>query len=40
MAPLHHHFELKGMEEPKIIVRCWIISIVLALLAIATLKLR
>lgn len=40
MAPLHHHFELKGISEPKIIVRCWIISIVLALLAIATLKLR
>ena len=40
MAPLHHHFELKGMAEPKIIVRCWIISIVLALIAIATLKLR
>ena len=40
MAPIHHHFELKGMEEPKIIVRCWIISIVLALVAIATLKLR
>ncbi|MCB0324040.1 MAG: phospho-N-acetylmuramoyl-pentapeptide-transferase [Bdellovibrionales bacterium] len=40
MAPLHHHFELKGLPEPKIIVRCWIISIILALLAIATLKLR
>jgi phospho-N-acetylmuramoyl-pentapeptide-transferase len=40
MAPLHHHFELKGLSEPKIIVRCWIISIVLALIAIATLKLR
>ena len=40
MAPLHHHYELKGLEEPKIIVRCWIVSIVLALLAIATLKLR
>jgi phospho-N-acetylmuramoyl-pentapeptide-transferase len=40
MAPLHHHYELKGLAEPKIIVRCWIISIVLALLAIATLKLR
>ncbi len=40
MAPLHHHFELKGLAEPKIIVRCWIISIVLALIAIATLKLR
>lgn len=40
MAPLHHHFELKGLAEPKIIVRCWIISIVLAILSIATLKLR
>ena len=40
MAPIHHHFELKGMAEPKIIVRAWIISIVLALIAIATLKLR
>jgi len=40
MAPLHHHFELKGVDEPKIIVRCWIISIVLALIALATLKLR
>jgi phospho-N-acetylmuramoyl-pentapeptide-transferase len=40
MAPLHHHYELKGIEEPKIIVRAWIISIVLALLSLATLKLR
>ena len=40
MAPLHHHFELKGLAEPKIIVRAWIVSIVLALLSIATLKLR
>ena len=40
MAPIHHHFELKGLDEPKIIVRCWIVSIVLALIAIATLKLR
>jgi phospho-N-acetylmuramoyl-pentapeptide-transferase len=40
MAPLHHHFELKGMSEPKIIVRAWIISLVLAVLSIATLKLR
>ncbi len=40
MAPIHHHFELKGMAEPKIIVRCWIISIVLAILALSTLKLR
>jgi len=40
MAPIHHHFELKGWAEPKIIVRFWIISIMLALLALATLKLR
>lgn len=40
MAPLHHHFELKGWSEPKIIVRFWILSIILVLLAIATLKLR
>jgi len=40
MAPLHHHFELKGWAEPKVIVRFWVISILLALLAIATLKLR
>lgn len=40
MAPIHHHFELSGLSEPKIIVRAWIISIVLALLALLTLKLR
>jgi phospho-N-acetylmuramoyl-pentapeptide-transferase len=40
MAPIHHHFELNGISEPKVIVRCWIISIVLALIGIATLKLR
>ena len=40
MAPIHHHFELKGMAEPKIIVRAWIISIVLAICAIASLKIR
>lgn len=40
MAPLHHHFELKGWPEPKIIVRFWIISIILALIALSTLKLR
>lgn len=40
MAPIHHHFELKGLAEPKIIFRCWIISIILALLTLATLKLR
>lgn len=40
MAPLHHHYELKGLSEPKIIVRCWIISVVLALVALTALKLR
>lgn len=40
MAPIHHHFELKGWAEPKIIVRFWIISILLALVAVSTLKLR
>jgi phospho-N-acetylmuramoyl-pentapeptide-transferase len=40
MAPIHHHFELKGWAEPKIIVRFWIISIMLALVALATLKVR
>lgn len=40
MAPIHHHFELKGWPEPKVIVRFWIISIILALLSISTLKLR
>lgn len=40
MAPIHHHFELKGWAEPKIIVRFWIIAIILALIAISTLKLR
>lgn len=40
MAPIHHHFELKGWDEPKVIVRFWIISFVLALAALSTLKLR
>lgn len=40
MAPIHHHYELKGLAEPKIIVRAWILSIVLAVIAVATLKLR
>ena len=40
MAPIHHHFELKGWAEPKVIVRFWIISVMLALIALATLKLR
>jgi len=40
MAPIHHHFELKGWAEPKIIVRFWIIGIILGLVAMSTLKLR
>lgn len=40
MAPVHHHFELKGWPEPKVIARFWIIAIILALLAMSTLKLR
>lgn len=40
MAPIHHHFELKGWQEPKIIVRFWLISLLLALLALGTLKLH
>ncbi len=40
MAPFHHHFEKKGWAEPKVVVRFWIISIILGLLALATLKLR
>jgi phospho-N-acetylmuramoyl-pentapeptide-transferase len=40
MAPIHHHFELKGWPEPKVIVRFWIIAIILGLIAVSTLKLR
>lgn len=40
MAPIHHHYELNGIAEPKIIVRFWIISFILALLSLTTLKLR
>jgi phospho-N-acetylmuramoyl-pentapeptide-transferase len=40
MAPIHHHFELKGWPEPRIIVRFWIVGIMLALLSLATLKVR
>jgi len=40
MAPIHHHFELKGWPEPRIIVRFWIVGILLALLSLATLKVR
>jgi phospho-N-acetylmuramoyl-pentapeptide-transferase len=40
MAPLHHHFELSGWAESKIIVRFWIIAVLFALLSLSTLKLR
>jgi phospho-N-acetylmuramoyl-pentapeptide-transferase len=40
MAPLHHHFELKGWPEPRVIVRFWIITIILVLVGLATLKIR
>jgi phospho-N-acetylmuramoyl-pentapeptide-transferase len=40
MAPIHHHFELKGWAEPKVIVRFWIISFLLVLAGLSTLKLR
>jgi phospho-N-acetylmuramoyl-pentapeptide-transferase len=40
MAPLHHHFELKGWHESKVIVRFWIIAIILALISLSTLKIR
>jgi phospho-N-acetylmuramoyl-pentapeptide-transferase len=40
MAPLHHHFELKGWPEPRIIVRFWIVTVVLVLVGLASLKIR
>ena len=40
MAPLHHHFEQKGWEEPTIVIRFWIIAWILAIAGLATLKLR
>jgi phospho-N-acetylmuramoyl-pentapeptide-transferase len=40
MAPLHHHFEKKGWSEPTIVIRFWIISMILALVGLATLKIR
>jgi phospho-N-acetylmuramoyl-pentapeptide-transferase len=40
MAPLHHHFEQKGWEEPTIVIRFWIIAVILALIGLSTLKLR
>src|SRR5690606_34387581 len=40
MAPLHHHFELKGWPEPRVIVRFWIVTVILVLIGLATLKIR
>jgi phospho-N-acetylmuramoyl-pentapeptide-transferase len=40
MAPIHHHFELKGWPEPRVIVRFWIITFVLVLIGLASLKIR
>ena len=40
MAPLHHHFELKGWPEPRVIVRFWVVTVILVLAGLATLKIR
>ena len=40
MAPLHHHYELKGWPEPRVIVRFWIITVILILIGLASLKIR
>lgn len=40
MAPIHHHFELKGWAETKVVIRFWIISLIFALAGLATLKIR
>jgi phospho-N-acetylmuramoyl-pentapeptide-transferase len=40
MAPLHHHFEMKGWPESKVTIRFWLLSVIFALLGLATLKLR
>ena len=40
MAPIHHHFEHLGWKEPQIVIRFWIISLILALIGLATLKVR
>jgi phospho-N-acetylmuramoyl-pentapeptide-transferase len=40
MSPLHHHFELKGWQEPKVVIRFWIAALIFALMSLATLKLR
>ena len=40
MAPLHHHFEKKGLSEPKIIVRFWMVTLILVLISLASIKIR
>jgi phospho-N-acetylmuramoyl-pentapeptide-transferase len=40
MAPLHHHFEQKGVPESQIVIRFWIVAVILALVGLATLKIR
>jgi len=40
MAPIHHHFEAKGWAEPQVVIRFWIIAFVLAMVGLATLKVR
>jgi phospho-N-acetylmuramoyl-pentapeptide-transferase len=40
MAPIHHHFEKKGISEPKIIVRFWMITLILVLVSLASIKIR
>jgi len=40
MAPIHHHYEKKGLKEPKIIVRFWIITFIFVLIALSSLKIR
>ena len=40
MAPIHHHFEMAGLEEPKVVVRFWILGAIFALVALSTLKLQ
>jgi phospho-N-acetylmuramoyl-pentapeptide-transferase len=40
MAPVHHHFEKSGWPEPRVVIRFWIVSVMLALVALASLKLR
>ncbi|MEE9575139.1 MAG: phospho-N-acetylmuramoyl-pentapeptide-transferase, partial [Gammaproteobacteria bacterium] len=40
MAPLHHHYELKGWPEPRVIVRFWIVTVILVLIGLASLKVR